>query len=127
MFGVSLGRKKYARIEPGTETVITGASPTTLGLTNYKTNIVSGGTAADESVVLPAGQYVGQRKLVVLATRTNASDKAAFSVTNIRRGQILTNTPTAIVTMKLDVAAKFALFEWTGAFWNVLYTDATIT
>jgi hypothetical protein len=127
MFGLTWGRKKAARLTPGVDNVVSGASPITLGLTNYKTNIVTGGTAADESAVLPAGEYPGQRKLVVMVTRTNAADKVAFNVTNIRRGQILTNTPAAIATFKLGTAGMLALFEWTGSFWNIVYTDGTIT
>lgn len=127
MFGLTWGRKKYARLTPGVDLVTSGAAPITLGLSNYKTNVVTGGTAADESVVLPAGEYPGQRKLVVMVTSTNASDKVAFNVTNIRRGQILTNTPAAIATFKLGTAGMLSLFEWTGSFWNIVYTDGTIT
>lgn len=56
MFGLTWGRKKAARLTPGVDNTVSGAAPITLGLTNYKTNVVTGGTAADESVVLPAGE-----------------------------------------------------------------------
>lgn len=106
-----------------------GASPITLNAGIFRHDITTGGTAGAESVVLPSGQYVGQRIEVVLAVRTNGSDSVEVDHTNLAAQSVVGDTAedTTITAATLTAVGKYILFEWTGVKWNILYTNGTVT
>lgn len=115
-------------IEPVADALTTSGSPVAATLAAYRTNITTGGTDANETIsALPSGEYIGQRKLLYLATRTSASDVVQFTVTNIEEGLFAGGTPGGLTALALDAADEYALFEWTGAKWHLVYTNGTIT
>jgi hypothetical protein len=114
-------------IAPVADALTTGASPIAATLAAYETVLTTGGTQAAETVSVPAGEFVGQRKLFTLGTRTHASDKARFAVTNIDRALHAGETPSALTVVELDAVGEYLLLEWTGAKWNIVYAVATMT
>lgn len=114
-------------LEPVADAATSGASAITLTLAAYRTNITTGGTAGNENVnALPSGEYIGQRKLIYLATRTDASDVVVIATSNISRLLLSGETPGAVATLNLDAADEYAMLEWSGAEWNILYSNGTI-
>jgi hypothetical protein len=117
----------YLRTVPMADTVTTGVAPTAMTLTEYRTNLVSSGSAGTETVTMPSGEYPGQRKLLWFLTRTHASDKIGIAVTNVEEGLIVGMTPGGATAFTLDAAGDYALLEWTGAKWTILYHNGTLT
>lgn len=113
---------------PSTVALATSASSTAIPLTAYTVNITTVGNAGQNPVTVANGSYVGQRVLVNLATRTDASDTVNFTMTNIEEnleaGGGGGGGATALV---LDAAGEFVLLEWAGAKWNIVYTNGTLT
>lgn len=124
MFKIPPFRKK--RIEPADDDIRSGASPVTVTLANYRTGVWTGGTQAAESIVLPSGAWVGQRKVITLDVLTDPSDTAVINGSNVQTLLIQGETPGVVNTVTLDVVDEYALFEWTGAAWNLLYTSGTV-
>jgi hypothetical protein len=106
-----------------------GAAPITLLAGVYRHNITTGGTAGNETVNLPTGDYVGQRILVHELVRTNASDVIQIGLTNLTAQAVVGDTAedNTITAMSLDAAGDFLLAEWMGTDWNLLYTNGTVT
>lgn len=117
------------RTVPTADSLTTGAAPVALTLDEYRTNLVTDGeTGAGQVVDIPSGEYVGQRKLAWLLTRTGGSDTATFTMTNIEENLLVGGgAGGAASALVLDAAGEYALFEWTGAKWNILYTNGTLT
>lgn len=109
--------------------VTTGASPVALTAGVYKHNITSGGTAGNETVTLPDGQFHGQRMLINFSVETNASDAILVDLTKLAAQSIVGDAAedTTITAMTLAAAAQAVLLEWTGLKWNILYTNGTVT
>jgi hypothetical protein len=106
--------------EPIVDTLATKGTATAITLDAYATHITTGGTAGNESVTLPSGSYVGQRKYVKLATRTNGADVVVFN------HALITNAAgTAATGCTMDAANEWALFEWDGAKWRAIYLAGT--
>jgi hypothetical protein len=126
-FGISGRRKDVRRLAPVFDGAYTGASPTTLSLGEYGTYIKTSGAGTAQTVVLPAGEYVGQRKLVILKEKGIAGDSITFTMTNLEEGLIKAMTPGGATALTMNTVDQYALFEWTGAKWNILYTNGTLT
>ena len=124
MFKIPPFRKK--RIQPADDDVWSGASPVTVTLENYRTGVWTGSTQGAESVVLPDGEWVGQRKLISLDVLSDGADSAVISGTNVSSQLMQGETPAGVTSVTLDTLDQYALFEWSGASWNVLYTDGTV-
>jgi hypothetical protein len=124
MFKIPPFRKK--RIQPADDDIRSGASPVTVTLENYRTGVWTGGTQAAESIVIPSGEWVGQRKLITLDVLTDPSDTAVINGSNVQSLLLYGETPGAVSTVTLGTADEYCLLEWTGAAWNLLYTDGTV-
>lgn len=114
------------------EEVTTGASTKDTDNTVYETEVVTGGTAGAEDLDPTTGTIVGQRKLITLKTRTNASDVVNVVVTDVVRwihSGVASDplTTAAVSNLDLDAAGEYALLEWNGSKWNVIYTNGTIS
>lgn len=113
---------------PIVDSLSTGEAPVNATLTSYRTNIVTGGTAGTEVLGVPDGAYPGQRKLFWLQTRTDGADVVSFTMTNIEENLIVGGGAAGAATaLVLDAANEYALLEWTGAKWNIVYTNGTLT
>ena len=125
------GRDQYdgagMNLVPTEDTLTSGGDPVAATLTAYKSLITTGGTQAAETVSIPNGTTQGQRKLVEVDTLTDASDSVAIAVTNVDTQLHAGGTPGSIAGLELDAEGEYALLEWTGAKWNVLYTTGTIS
>ena len=106
------------------EELTTGAAATIMNPNIYESLITTGGTAGSEDLNIGDGTdiTVGQRKLVTLAVRTNASD-----VLNLDHANIHDAAGVAMTNCDLDAVDEFILMEWNGVEWQELYSDATIT
>ena len=111
---------------PITDTLTTGASAVSATTTAYETKITTGGTAGAENINLPDGDFVGQRKLFTLAVRTNASDVVDLQAAKLGRLNISGSTSQNVTNLDLDAVGEYALLEWDGTEWNVIYTNGTI-
>lgn len=121
-----VGRDKT--VVPMDDDVASGADPVTLTLVCYRTGIHTGGTQGTEVVALPSGEYVGQRKLVTLDVLTDGSDDVSFTMTNIEENLYAGGGGGgAASALVLDAEGEYAMFEWSGAKWNLLYTNGTLT
>lgn len=105
------------------ETVTTGASPVALDLVSYKATVTTGGTAGGEDLTIGdgTGAVIGQRKLVTLGTRTDASD-----VVSLDHANIVNASGTQTTNCDLDAAGEYVLLEWNGAKWQIVYTNGTV-
>lgn len=105
------------------EAVASGAVALTLDPSVYGAEITTGGTAGSEDVNLGdgTGAVVGQRKLITLSVRTNASD-----VVNLDHANMVNAAGTTATNVDLDAAGEFVLLEWNGAKWQVVYTNGTV-
>lgn len=119
--------KANMKQEQVTDTQTCASGTTTLTLVAYQTTLTTNGEAEDNVTVMPTGEFIGQRKVVVLGTRTHASDTVSFTITNIDSGLIKLMTAGSDTAFKLGTAAMNVMFEWTGAKWNIVYTTGTIT
>lgn len=108
------------------EKVLSGAAAIEVSGQAYKVSVTTGGTAGAEVVNLPAGSEIGQRILIELETRTNAADLVDLGVANIQRLQISGETGQNVTNLDLDAVGEFALLEWTGSAWNLLYSNGTV-
>jgi hypothetical protein len=99
-----------------------GSTATTANLAVYQTSVTSSGSAGAETLNVGdgTGAVIGQRKLVTLATRTNAADSVALDDTHCAQGA---DTITAVV---LDAAGEFVLLEWRGTKWEVIKASAGV-
>lgn len=104
---------------------LNGEEATDVTLDAYKTTLVS--AAAGAAYKLPDGDYIGQRKLLVAdvsgaGTAVPHATALAKLIRNGLNGQSAAN----VTALTLDADGEYALIEWTGAKWNVLYTTGTI-
>ncbi len=120
------GSRDILTATPKADALVSGASPVAMTLAAYHTVITTGDTDGNESVTIPDGVIAGQRKLVSLGTRTG-TDVVVIAVTNIDQGLHSGETPATITALNLDAEGEYALLEWSGAKWNVLYSNGTIT
>lgn len=100
-----------------------GAAAVAVNLARYKTEITTGGTAGSEDVNVGDGTgiEVGDRKLIEMVTRTNASD-----VVNLDHANIANAAGVQATNADLDAAGEFVLLEWNGTKWQVIHASATI-
>jgi hypothetical protein len=123
-----LGRRKdNRRTAPTFDQAYTGASPVTLGLSDYGTHIKTSGAGTAQTVALPSGEYPGQRKLVILKEKGVAGDSITFTMTNIEENLETGSVGGGATALTMNTAGQYALFEWTGAKWNLIYTNGTLT
>jgi hypothetical protein len=106
--------------EPIVDALTTKTGSTNITLDAYSTVITTGASQGNESVVLPSGTYVGQRKHVKLGTRSHASDVVVFNHALIENA-----AGTAATGCTMDAANEMACFEWTGAKWRAIYISGT--
>lgn len=120
------GSRDVITATPRVDAAVSGSETVALSLFAYHTAITTGGTDGNENVTIPNGVIAGQRKLVSLGTRTG-TDTVVIAVTNIDRGLHAGETPATITALNLDAAGEYALLEWSGLKWNILYSNGTIT
>ena len=101
--------------------ITTAADSQAVATTSYETKITTGGTAGTENISIADGTIVGERKLITLAVRTDASDVVALAHANV-----VNASGTAATGVTLDAAGEFILLEWNGSKWQAVYTPATI-
>jgi hypothetical protein len=122
------GRRKDARrTGPTFDQAYTGAGTTTLGLSDYGTHIKTSGAGTAQTVALPSGEYPGQRKLVILKEKGVAGDSITFTMSNIEENLEAGSVGGGATALTMNTAGQYALFEWTGAKWNYLYGNGTLT
>lgn len=99
-----------------------GSSAVSVDTAVYKTEITTGGTAGSEDVNIGdgTGAVIGERHLIELTTRTNASD-----VVNLDHLNVHNAAGTALTNLDMDAEGEFVLVEWTGSEWQIIYSDAT--
>ena len=102
--------------------VFSGAVAVTIDASTYHVNITTGGTAGSENVSIGDGSSarVGERKLITLAVRTDASD-----VVNLDHANCVNAAGTTLTNLDMDAAAEFVLLEWNGTKWQIVYANAT--
>ena len=107
------------------EGLTSGGTAIAVGLDPYETLLTTGATAGSEDVNVGDGSTakVGQRKLVPLETRSDASDVVNLDHANM----VDSDGSTALTNMDLDAAGEFWLGEWNGTAWVTLYTNGTKT
>lgn len=103
--------------------VTSGSSASTLDRTVYRHNITTGGTAGSEDANLGdgTGATIGERHLIYLETRTNASD-----VVNLDHANFVNEFGVVLTNLDLDAADEYVLAEWTGSAWKVISHNATV-
>jgi len=100
------------------------AAAVDVDLTTYETKLTTGGSAGSEDVNVGDGSdalAIGQRKLITLDTRTDASD-----VVNLDHANIVNASGVQTTNVDLDAEGEFVLLEWNGAKWQIIYSDATV-
>ena len=102
--------------------VTTGATAVSVDPGAYKTEIITGGTAASEDFNLGdgTGVEIGTRRLVYLKTLSDASD-----VINLDHANCVNVSGTQYTNLDLDAADEFLLTEWNGAKWQTIYVSGT--
>lgn len=107
----------------GTEDITVNATTQAISVLVYETRMTS--AAASSVATLPAGDYIGQRKLIVFEALGTAGDAVA-----ITPGGGVTwkqaDGSTACASVTFSAADKFLLVEWQGDRWLNIRTDATV-
>lgn len=106
----------------GVKAYTSGASAVTLDFDAYKNVITTGGTGGSEDVNVPAvaGFEIGERFLVYLGTRTDASD-----VVNLNHA-LITSGGAATTNVDMDAADEWVLLERRDAAWEIIAHNATV-
>lgn len=101
----------------------TNAEATVLSLEHYGSNLTTSGSEGAEDAEIGDGTdaIIGQRKLVVLKTRTHESDSVVLDHANI-----VSEAGVDATSVELDEEGEFVLLEWNGAKWQVVYSSAGV-
>jgi hypothetical protein len=118
MFG--RGRRNARTVQAST----TSASAVSLGaaFTHHDITTDASGLARVVNVGVAGPFYIGQRKIVRLATRAGGSDTFTMDATSLER-----TTGAAVTSLTFNAAGQTAYLEWDGAKWAVLSTTAVLT
>lgn len=111
----------------GIQTATTSATPVTLTLSNIRQHDITTDNSGVARVVNigSTADFIGQRKLVRLVTRADASDSFTMDAANI--AQIGgSGPPRSISSITFNAAGQQALFEWNGSRWLILHTTAVV-
>jgi hypothetical protein len=127
-FGLFGRRKDVRRASPTYDQAYTGATSITLSLGDYGTHIKTSGAGTAQTVALPSGEYVGQRKLVILKEKGVAGDSITFTMSNIEENLYVGGGVGGGATaLTMNTAGQYVLLEWSGAKWQILYNSGTLT
>lgn len=120
---VRLSGLNKVNVEEFEEVTSNGDDATSLSVGQYGVYVTSGGSEGAEDITIASADFVGQRKLVVFAVQTHASDVLALN-----HSGIVGADGAALDALTIDDEGGFVLIEWNGLKWQVIYSgDATIT
>jgi len=119
-----LGRLVIARslahdMVPAHDVVLTNDSaPVVVSMSFYETKATTSGSEGNEGIELVDGSYIGQRKLVTLASKGHEDDAVDFD----NGDDFISTTGAALASLTIDDEDGFVLLEWRGA-WHVIALD----
>jgi hypothetical protein len=114
------------KLEPTADTLQLGSVAVSVTLDADKTTLLSATAGAQYN--LPDGEFPGQLKHLVAdvsGSGTAVASTAALAKLCIL-GAVGEDTDT-ITALTFDADNEYAVLQWTGAKWNVLYATATVT
>jgi hypothetical protein len=112
------GRRNARTVQAST----TSASAVSLGaaFTHHDITTDASGLARIVNIGV-TGQFIGQRKIVRLATRAGGSDTFTMDAASLVR-----STGAAVTSLTFNALGQVAYLEWNGTKWTLLSTTAVL-
>lgn len=107
----------------GYEEITVNATTQDIAVDVYETRFTTG--AASSVAKLPAGAYIGQRKVIKCKALGTAGDALVLTPASGVTWKQSDGT-TACASVTFSAANKYLLVEWNGARWTNIATDGTV-